>query len=233
MNDILYSPMFGILVSMIAFEVALWLFRKTKLTILNPLLMTIVFVIVFLLVTQIDIEAYAVGGDIINMFLGPATVALAIPLYKQIESLKRYKKAILIGILIGSMCGMVATLLCAMLFQFQPEIIASLLPKSITTPIGIEVSKALGGIPSITVLNILITGILGAVMAEFTLSFFHIKHPLAKGIAIGTSAHALGTTKAFSIGEVEGAMSSLAIGVAGIITVFIAPLLWELALFFL
>lgn len=230
MNVWISSPFFGILLSLLAFEIALWIQKKTKLLILNPLLISIVLVIAFLLLTNIDVEVYQQGGSIINMFLGPATVVLAVPLYKQLQSLKNYMMPILLGVLIGSLAGMLSILLCAMLMQFEPEIIASLLPKSVTTPIGIEISAQLGGIPSITVLNILVTGILGTILAEFVFRIFRIHDPIARGIAIGTSSHAVGTSKALQLGHVEGAMSSLAIGVAGLMTVFIAPLLWNVVL---
>lgn len=230
MNAWISSPFFGILLSLLAFEIALWIQKKTKLLILNPLLISIVLVIAFLLLTNIDVEVYQQGGSIINMFLGPATVVLAVPLYKQLQSLKNYMMPILLGVLIGSLAGMLSILLCAMLMQFEPEIIASLLPKSVTTPIGIEISAQLGGIPSITVLNILVTGILGTILAEFVFRIFRIHDPIARGIAIGTSSHAVGTSKALQLGHVEGAMSSLAIGVAGLMTVFIAPLLWNVVL---
>lgn len=230
MNVWISSPFFGILLSLLAFEIALWIQKKTKLLILNPLLISIILVIAFLLLTNIDVEVYQQGGSIINMFLGPATVVLAVPLYKQLQSLKNYMMPILLGVLIGSLAGMLSILLCAMLMQFDPEIIASLLPKSVTTPIGIEISAQLGGIPSITVLNILVTGILGTILAEFVFRIFRIHDPIARGIAIGTSSHAVGTSKALQLGHVEGAMSSLAIGVAGLMTVFIAPLLWNVVL---
>lgn len=227
------SPFFGILLSLFAFECALWIQKKTKLILFNPLLVSIGMVIVFLLLTNIDVEIYQEGGRIINMFLGPATVVLAVPLYKQLQSLRNFMVPILLGVLIGSLSGMVSILICALCFQFEPEIIASLLPKSVTTPIGIEISAQLGGIPSITVLNILVTGILGTVMADIVFRIFAIQDPIAKGIALGTSAHAVGTTKALQLGHIEGAMSSLAIGVAGLMTVFLAPSLWSFVASFL
>ena len=130
----------------------------------------------------------------------------------------------------GLLVGLISTISLCLLTHFDADIIASLVPKSITTPIGIEVSAQLGGIPAISVLTILVTGIFGAVAADVVFRIFHIKHPVAKGIALGTSAHAIGTTKALSLGKVEGAMSSLAIGVSGIITVMIAPYVWNIVM---
>lgn len=233
MNAWLSSPFFGILLSLLAFECALWIQKKTRLLLLNPLLVSILLIILFLILTKIDVSVYQQGGDIIHMFLGPATVVLAVPLYQQLQSLKNYMMPILLGVLIGTIAGMLAILICALLFQFEPAIMASLLPKSVTTPIGMEISAQLGGIPSITVLNILVTGILGSMMAEIVFRVFAIKDPIAKGIALGTSAHTVGTSKALQLGHIEGAMSSLAIGVAGLMTVFLTPPLWSLLQAFL
>lgn len=224
------NPMFGILLSLITFEIGLWIQKKTKLVFLNPLLLSIGMIIVLLVVCNIPLEHYSKGGDMINLFLGPATVVLAVPLYHQLEALKKYFKEILIGICAGIVTGFLSTTLCCMAFGFDQVLSASLMPKSITTPIGIVVSEQLGGIPAVTVLTILVTGVCGAVVADLVFRLFHINHPVAKGISLGTSAHAIGTTKALSLGNVEGAMSSLAIGVAGLITVFIAPFVWNLVL---
>lgn len=230
MESLLYTPMFGILLSLLAFEIGLFIQRKTKLLCLNPLMIAIVIIIMLLIVTNIDIQTYQLGGDMISMFLGPATVVLAVPLYQQVHSLKNYFVPIMIGILIGIITGLSATLLCCILVRFEPQIIASLLPKSITTPIGMELSRQLGGLQAITVLTILVSGIFGAVVADVVFKIFKVKHPIAKGIALGTSAHAIGTTKALQLGKVEGAMSSLAIGVSGIATVFLAPFVWQMVL---
>lgn len=227
MKAMLATPMFGILLSLAAFECGLWIQKKTKLLFLNPLLIAIALVMAVLVIGQIDLATYQLGGDVISLFLGPATVVLAVPLYQQVHNLKRYCIPIMIGILAGIVVGLTATLLCSLLFHLDATIVASILPKSITTPIGMELSVELGGIPAITVLMILVTGVLGAIMAEVCFRIFHIEHPIAKGIALGTSAHAIGTSKALSLGNVEGAMSSLAIGVSGIATVFLAPPIWS------
>lgn len=227
MMEWLNSPFLGILLSLLAFEIALWIQRKTGLLILNPLLLAIVFVILFLFVTGIDLETYQLGGNIINMFLGPVTVVLAVPLYQQINRLKYYLKPILGGVFLGTCAGILSVLICSVILRFEPTVVASLISKSVTTPIGMEISAQLGGIPSITVLNILVTGILGTIMADITCRIFRIEHPVAKGIALGTSAHAIGTSKAFQYGEIEGAMSSLAIGLAGLMCVILAPIFWD------
>ena len=233
MKALFTSPMFGILLSLVAFEIGLWIQKKTKLLVLNPLLLAITMIIVLLLLCDIPLSSYQVGGNMINMFLGPATVVLAIPLYRQAHNLKYYFAPIMIGICAGVVCGLTSTLLCSMLMGFDREIIASIMPKSITTPIGIELSAQLGGIESVSVLTILVTGMMGAVVADLVFRIFHIDHPIAKGVALGTSAHAIGTTKALSLGHIEGAMSSLAIGVSGLITVFCAPVVWDMIQAFL
>lgn len=227
MKELIQNPMFGILLSLLAFEIGVWIQKKTKLLLLNPLLIAIVLIILLLISTGIPLSSYQVGGDMIQMFLGPATVVLAIPLYRQANNLKHYFVEIMVGITAGVATGLLSTIACSMLMHFDSEIMASILPKSITTPIGIELSAQLGGIQAVTVLTILITGIMGAVVADVVFRIFHIDHPIAKGIALGTSAHAIGTTKALSLGHIEGAMSSLAIGVSGLFTVFVAPMIWD------
>ncbi len=228
MESVINNMLFGVVISLIAFEIALLIRKKTGLVFLNPLLVSIIMVIGFLLVFNIDVEIYNVGGDFINMFLGPATVVLAVPLYNQLENLKKYFIPIIVGIFIGSIIGITSIVISSYIFGLKGDIIASLIPKSVTTPIGIEIATSLGGIVPITVLAILITGIIGAVTAPIVCKIFKIKNKVAIGVAIGTSSHALGTTKALEMGEIEGAMSSLSIGVAGIMTVFIAPVVYEL-----
>lgn len=223
--DILTNNMlFGVFISLITFEIGLLLYRKTKLPIFNPLLIAILLVIGFLKIFNIDIESYNKSGEFINMFLGPATVILAVPLYKQFNLLKKNFIPIISGIFVGSLIGIVSIILLSKLFGLDKVLTISLIPKSVTTPIGIEISSQLGGIPSVTVLAIVITGIIGAIISPVLFKIFKINNPIAIGIGIGTASHALGTSKALEMGETEGAMSSLSIGIAGIITVFLAPL---------
>lgn len=230
MIDLLQTPVFGIIVSIVAYEIGLSIYRKTKLPIFNPLLIAIIIVIGFLLAFDIDLETYNLGGDFISVFLTPATVILAVPLYNKLEILKKSYKEILIGIALGSTASVISVLLLAKLFNVNESLLLSLIPKSITTPVGVEVSKQLGGIPSITVAAIIITGILGAVLGPSLCRLFKIKDKLAIGIAMGTSSHAVGTTKAIEMGEIEGAMSGLAIGVAALITVLVAPIIVKILL---
>jgi predicted murein hydrolase (TIGR00659 family) len=228
MRSVVASPLFGVLISLLTFELGYILYKKYKLAVLNPLLISILLTIAFLAKFNIPFEDFNKGGQFISFFLGPATVILALPLYKKLSLLKANAMPILIGIAIGSIFAIISVLLLSRIFGLPDELTASLLPKSITTPIGIEVSEQLGGDPSLTIVAIIITGTTGAVTGAFFLRLFKITDKIATGIAIGTSSHALGTTKALELGEVEGAMSGLTIGIAGIFTVLIAPLFWYL-----
>lgn len=217
--------MFGIILTIIAFEIGIFINNKWRNPLLNPILIATILIIGFLTVTGIEYETYKVGGDYISFFLGPVTVLLAVPLYKQIQSLKRYWFPILAGITVGSATSVICVIVCAKMFSLSKTLMLSLTPKSITIPMGSVFSEQIGGIPSITIVSIVITGITGAVTAPLVCRYFRIKNPVAQGVAIGTASHALGTTKAMEIGEIQGAMSSLSIGVAGVITVFITPVL--------
>lgn len=229
MKEILNNPLFWIFVTLIAFEMGIAIYRKTKFPLFNPLLIAIALVICVLVVFDIDYEVYNLGGKFINSFLGPATVVLAVPLYKQLELLKKNLGPILIGLFIGCTSSIISIIFLGKIFELDEVLILSLIPKSVTTPIGVEVSRNLGGITSITIVAIVLTGIFGAIIAPIVTKYLKINNKVAVGISIGASAHALGTTKAFEMGETEGAMSSLSIGVAGIITVIIAPIIYGIA----
>lgn len=225
MYNILETPIFGIIVTILFFNIATYLQKKTKNPILNPLLVTIISIIVFLNVSKVPYESYKKGADSINFFLGPVTIILAVPLYKQFDLFKKYIKEILVGISCGVLISFVSIVLIGRFTNADVDIINSLIPKSITTPMGMSLTSTLNGIESITVVAIICTGILGAIIAPLVFKMGKIEHPIAKGIALGTSAHALGTTKAIELGEVEGAMSGLSIGISGIITVIIIPII--------
>ncbi|MDU6877180.1 LrgB family protein [Clostridium tepidum] len=224
-QDLLNSPVFGILLSIICFEIGLYIYRKTKIALFNPLLICITLIVFILIFFNIKLDNFNKGGNFISFFLGPATVVLAVPLYKKINVIKKYAIPILLGVTVGSITAMISIFYISREFGLTSKMSYSLMPKSITTPIGIEVSKVLGGIPSITVSAIIITGIMGAVISPIVCKIFKIKNNIAIGISIGTSSHAIGTTKAIEIGETEGAMSSLAIGIAGLVTSFLAPII--------
>jgi predicted murein hydrolase (TIGR00659 family) len=216
------SVFFGVLISIATYELANVLKKKWNIAIFNPLLISIALVILFLKVFSIDYEAYSTGAGYLSYFLTPATVALAVPLYEQIASLQKNWKAILAGILSGALTSAVCVLVLSVLFGLGHREYVTLLPKSITTAIGMGLSEELGGNATITVAVIVVTGILGNMFAESICKLFRITDPVAKGIGIGSASHAMGTAKAMEIGEVEGAMSSLSIAVSGLVTVVVA-----------
>lgn len=224
MRDVVNNSVyFGVAISLISYLIGLMIKKKFKYSILNPLLVAIIIVILILITFNIDYDTYNQGGKYIGFLLTPATVCLAIPLYQQLDSLKKNFKAIMAGILTGSLSNLIGILVLSLMFKFTHEIYASLLPKSITTAIGLAVSGEIGGIPTITVMAINITGISGNVIGESVCKLFRIKNPISVGLALGTASHAVGTARALELGEVEGAMSSLSIAVAGLITVVLAP----------
>ncbi len=220
MKDILVeSTFFGVLISIIGYEIGLYIKRRLKLTIFNPLLISIIFVIGVLLIFHVNYDSYNNGAKYLSYLLTPATICLAIPLYEQMDLLKNNLKAILTGILSGVFTSLGSILIFSVLFHFSHAEYVTLLPKSITTAIGMGVSEELGGIVTITVTVIIVTGVIGNIIAEKVCKIFRITDPVAKGVAIGSAAHAIGTAKAMEMGDIEGAMSSLAIAVAGLITV--------------
>lgn len=213
------SAFLGVAVSLLSYALGSFLKKKFKTGIFNPLLISIVITIVFLLTCNIDYDTYNDGAKYLSWLLTPATVCLAIPLYQQIELLKKNHKAVLVGILSGVLTSLTTIMILAFIFKLSHKEYVTMLPKSITTAIGIGVSEELGGYVTITVAVIILTGVLGNILAEGICKLFKINHPIAKGIAIGTASHAIGTAKAMELGGIEGAMSSLSIAVSGILTV--------------
>ena len=211
--------------SLVAFEIGKYIFNKTKLALFNPLLIRTIIVMGFLNYFKVPVSNYMVGGDLILFFLAPATVVLAVPLYRQLNLLKKNFLPIMVGGIAESIFNaIISVVVLGKIMGIDQKLLLSFMPKSITTPIGIELSTLLGGIPSITVFAIIVTGIIGNVSAPYVCSLCRIKHPVAKGIGIGISSHAVGTSRAIEMGEVEGAMSALSIVIAGILTIAIAPL---------
>lgn len=218
------SIYFGVGISLAAYIIGIQLKKKLKWSVLNPLLVSIILVIVFLVIFDIDYDSYNQGGKYISYFLTPATVCLAIPLYQQIDLLKKNFISIMIGIVTGVLTSLVSILALSVIFRLTHEIYVTILPKSITTAIGIAVSEELGGLKTITVVSISLTGILGSVIGEGVCRLFKIKNPISVGLSLGTASHAIGTTKALELGEVQGAMSSLSIAISGLLTVILAPI---------
>ena len=225
MYNVFDTEIFGIILTILFFNIGIYIQKKTNKPIFNPLLIAILGIILFLSITRIPYESYKLGGDRINFFLGPVTIVLAVPLYKQFDLFKKYLLEILIGISCGVVVSFISIKLIGHFTNADVDIINSLIPKSITTPMGISLTKTLNGVEAITVVSIILTGILGAIISPIVFKIGKINNPVAKGIALGTSAHALGTTKALEMGEVEGAMSGLSIGISGIITVILIPII--------
>ena len=225
LNFLENNVVLGILISLGTFFVGQKVNKRFRHPIFNPFLIALVITILILKATGLDYEVYRSQSTALSILLGPATVALAIPLYRNITILKANYKGVLIGISTGVIASIISIMGIGHLLGMEKEIIYSLAPKAVTTPIAMEVASVIGGIPSLTAGLVSIAGIFGACFAPEILRFFNVKSAVARGIAIGTTTHVLGTTRAFQEGEIEGAMSSLSIGVAGILTAFIVPLI--------
>lgn len=224
MNEfLLNSTYFGIVLSLLCYWIALKISAKVKSTLMNPLLVASAMIIGVLLLLKVDYETFDKGASHLTYFLNPATVCLAVPLYRQFQVLKSNLKAILIGIFAGCIACMMVIAGLAAVFSLSPQLTASLLPKSITTAIAIGLAEEIGGLSAVTVACVVITGIFGACIASTLFKLLKIEEPVAQGLAAGTSAHAIGTSRALELGEIQGAMSSLAIVVTGIMTVIIVP----------
>lgn len=222
------SVFFGVILSLVTYGIGDLLKKRFKHPIFNPLLIAVVITILVLLGLKLDYQSYYEGAKYIIYLLTPATVCLAIPLYEQIEMLKSNKKAIIIGICSGVLTSLLSILAFSYLFGLSHKEYVTLLPKSITTAIGMGVSEELGGYVTITVAVILITGVFGNMIAQTVCKLFRIEEPVARGVAIGSASHAIGTVKAMEMGEIEGAMSSLSIAVAGLLTVVGASVFAEI-----
>ena len=208
------SVYFGVAISLVGYVIGVQLKKKFKLAVLNPLMISIIFVVGVVLLFKLDYPSYKKQAEILNYLLTPATIALAIPLYQQLSLLRKNLLAVICGIISGVFASMSSVLAMSVLFSLSHEDFVTLLPKSITTAIGMGVSEELGGIQTITVAVIIVTGVLGNVIGEGVCKLFRITEPISRGLALGTAAHAIGTAKALEMGEIEGAMSSLSIAVA-------------------
>ena len=222
MNSVLSSPMFGITLCIVAFALGVFLNKKLKTPVANPLLIAIAFTIIILKVFCIPLEYFNAGGDFVSMFLGPATAALALSIYRQLDVLKKNFLPVLLGCLAGAVTSMGSIFLMCRLFHLDERLAASLLPKSVTTPIAMEISLQAGGIVPVTVAAVVITGILGAVFSPLLVKLFRVKDPVAAGVGIGACSHAIGTSKAIELGEIQGAMSGISLSISGIITVILS-----------
>lgn len=221
---ILNNQYFGIILSFAAYEIGKWINSKVKSPIANPLLLAILIIIGFLAATGIPYEYYKKGGDFIAFFIGPATVAMVIDLYLNLDTLKKNLVPVLVGVICGSIISMILAAILAKVFGIGADLVPSLVPQSITTAIAISLSGEYNGLVGLTAISVVIRGVTGAVIAPFIVKLFRIKDPVAQGVAIGTASHAVGTSEARKMGEVQGALSGLSIAIAGLVTVLLMPL---------
>lgn len=220
LSQVLYTPYFGVVLSIFAYQFGLMISRKLQHPLANPLLLAVIVIVAFLKLLHIPMEAFQAGGALINLFLAPATAALAVPIYKNLQMLKRYLLPILAGTIVGSFSSMAIVFGLCRSFGLDRTLTASMLPKSVTTPIAMGVAEQLDGVVPIAIAAVIFTGITGSIVAPFMVRLFHVKHPIAQGVGIGTCSHAVGTTRAIAMGELQGAMSGIAMGLAGFFTVF-------------
>ncbi len=225
MNELFESPVFGIVLSALAYWTGQALHRRTRLTALNPLLVAIALVCAVLLVLGIPYESYDQGGSVINLLLLPATACLAVPIYQKRALLRAHWLPILVGCLCGSVASLCSVFVLCRLFGLDAQMTASLLPKSVTTPIAVSVSEQAGGVVPVTVVAVIFTGILGSIFAPALIRLFRVRDDMEAGLSIGACSHAMGTSKALELGQTQGAMSGLAIGMCGLMTVILSLLL--------
>lgn len=230
LSNITETPAFGILISILGYAIGVFIKNKTKSVLANPILIAVIFIVSFLIIFDIPYEHYKIGGDGIHYFLGPLTVALGMMLYRQRHIIKANFISLLIGITSGVLTSFFTILFLSKWLGLDEFMIRSMVPKSITTPMALSLVEINGGNPVITVVMVIITGILGALVAPLFVKWFPSFDKIAVGVGIGTSAHGVGTSRAIELGETEGALSSAAIGLAGLLTIILVPPLF--ALFF-
>jgi len=225
MSELLSSSLFfGVAISLLTYWVGMLIKKRFRSPLFNPLLIAVILTITVLMGFDVKYVVYNEGAKYLSYLLTPSTVCLAIPLYQQLEMLKKNWKAVVFGVTAGTLASLTSICLLAVVFNLTYEQYVTLLPKSVTTAIAVGISESLGGLAVITSATVVITGIFGNMVAEFVLKLAHIEEPIAKGLACGTSAHAIGTARAMELGELEGAMSSLSIALAGVMTAIAASL---------
>lgn len=222
MDAVLTSPFFGLALSAAAWCLGTWIQKKTGWVLCNPLVIAGLVIIALLAVFRVPLEDYNVGGDFIKLMLGPVTAVLALNIYHQRQTLKEYFVPVLVGCLVGSVASLGSVLLLCRLFALEDMLMASLLPKSVTTAIAVGIAESGGGTAGIAAAAVALAGVVGAVFAPLFAKWFRVSDPVAQGLATGACSHALGTTKAMEMGELQGAMSSIAICVCGIFTSILA-----------
>jgi predicted murein hydrolase (TIGR00659 family) len=225
MADAVLGPVLAIVLTAGVYYGARWLYGRVRHPLLNPLLVAIVVLVALLVLSGTPYEAYNRGGRWISFFLGPAVVALGVPLYQQWDEIRRRGRAILVSIGVGSVVGILSGAGVAALLGASREVVLSTAPRSVTTPIAMGIAEKLGGIPSLSAVLVISTGVVGAVVGPALLRRLGVRSPTAWGLAMGSAAHGIGTARALEEGEAEGATSGLAIGLNGVATAILAPLL--------
>ena len=220
LSELLYSPYFGVIATIFAYQAGISIQKKVKHPLANPILIAVLLICTLLVIMDIPLEAYQEGGNLIYLFLAPATAALAVPIYKNWQILRLNWKPIIAGTMAGSFSSIVIVFALCKLFKLEESLTLSLLSKSVTTPIAVGITEQLGGIVPIAIAAVIFSGITGNIMAPFLVKVFRVEDPVAQRIGIGTASHAIGTTRAITMGELQGAMSGLAIGLSGLWTVF-------------
>ncbi len=230
MSLIFATPLLGLVLTVLMYYVGVRIQGRWNSALLNPILVASVLIGAVLMTFKIPFDTYQTGGSVISFFLGPLTVALALPLYRQRELVRRHFMALTSGIMVSILVSAVTAVLFASFFRFDKELLLSLLPKSLTNPIAAALSAVIGGNPPLTVAFVIIAGITGVLTAPFIFSWLKIQHPVARGTGLGAASHALGTARAFDFGETEGSVSSVSIGLTGLLTTLLMPLLLKLML---
>lgn len=218
MGMILSSPLFGLLLTVAAYDIGWRIQKRWPSPLLNPIITASALIVLVLTVWEIPYGTFNAGGGMISFFLGPLTVALGLPLYRQRDKILKYALPLALGITVGVFASAFSVLLFTGLFGFDRRLFLSLLPKSLTNPIAVAVSGSVGGDPSLTVAFVILSGITGVLAAPLLFALLRVRHPIARGTGLGSASHALGTAKAFGYGETEGGISSVAMGVTGLLT---------------
>ena len=226
--DFLTNKMFLIAVTFVSFIGAQYLQRRTGIKLLNPILVSIIVLIIFLKSIGIDYDTYKAGGEYIELWLKPAVVALGVPLYRQLSSIRKQLLPLLISEVAGGIAGIVSVVVVAKALGGSHEIIMSLAPKAVTTPIAMEISGAVGGIPALTAAVVVCTGIFGGMAGFKIIKLTHVTSPIAQGLSMGTAAHAVGTSAAMERGERYGAFSSLGLTINGLLTALLTPFILQI-----
>ncbi|OJJ11230.1 hypothetical protein BKI51_15305 [Alphaproteobacteria bacterium AO1-B] len=223
------SPLLALTLTLVAYQVGFWIYRRAGFNpLLNPVLIAVVLLVSLLLVTDTQYSVYFEGAQFVHFMLGPATVALALPLYRQLERVRRSSLAILASLLAGSLTAAISAVGIAALFGASKETLVSLAPKSVTAPVAMGISEQLGGLPSLTAVLVILTGITGAALGPLLLNLMGVKDMAARGLAIGTASHGIGTARALQVSELAGAFSGLAMGLNALATAILLPLVWKL-----